>query len=342
MKFKVNSYHFNLLRDYQRLAVFKEAISDYYKYDFLKNDSISIKSKSNSSDESNLNSNEKSLCFDLGCGSGVLSYFASEYFDKVIAIEKDSSIIKCTLENLKSLNNVEVFNCDVLDFKTDLKADLLICEMLDTALIDEEEVPVLKYAKQFLKKEGKIIPQSIINVAEPIFMNNHYLQYEDSDSNPIYDILGDFVIYSEFDFLDDFSDCFSKTIEFTLFDANFFNDRKNLISNNTYNFNNESNLFNQNFNNESNLFNQNHNEKDDLINNNSFNDDFSFKINGIKLTSFTKLNENLICGPTPMLNPSILIPIEEIEVQPDSKFKIKLEYVMGGGIETIKTEILNQ
>ena len=29
------------------------------------------------------------------------------------------------------------------------------------------------------------------------------------------------------------------------------------------------------------------------------------KINGIKLTSFTKLNENIICGPTPMLNPGM-------------------------------------
>ena len=31
MKFNVNSYHFKLLRDYERLAVFKEAIEDYAK-----------------------------------------------------------------------------------------------------------------------------------------------------------------------------------------------------------------------------------------------------------------------------------------------------------------------
>ena len=64
------------------------------------------------------------------------------------------------------------------------------------------------------------------------------------------------------------------------------------------------------------------------------------KINGIKLTSFTKLNENIICGPTPMLNPEMLIPIEETEVKCGDTLRLRLEYVMGGGVETIKTEIL--
>ena len=64
------------------------------------------------------------------------------------------------------------------------------------------------------------------------------------------------------------------------------------------------------------------------------------KINGIKLTSFTKLNENIICGPTPMLNPSMLIPIEESEIRFGDTIKVRLEYIMGGGVETIKTEIL--
>ena len=29
MKFNVNSYHFKLLKDYERLSAFKEAIDDY-------------------------------------------------------------------------------------------------------------------------------------------------------------------------------------------------------------------------------------------------------------------------------------------------------------------------
>lgn len=38
--------------------------------------------------------------------------------------------------------------------------------MLDTALIDEEEVPVLNHARNYLKENGKIIPQGIINTIE--------------------------------------------------------------------------------------------------------------------------------------------------------------------------------
>mgnify|MGYP003308411711 CR=1 FL=1 len=64
------------------------------------------------------------------------------------------------------------------------------------------------------------------------------------------------------------------------------------------------------------------------------------KINGIKITSFTKMNDNIICGPTPMLNPAMLVPIEETEVRCGDSVRIRLEYVMGGGVETIKTEIL--
>ena len=41
-----------------------------------------------------------------------------------------------------------------------------------------------------------------------------------------------------------------------------------------------------------------------------------------------------------MLNPEMLIPIEETEVRCGDSVRIRLEYVMGGGVETIKTEIL--
>ena len=64
MKFKVNSYHYNLLKDHERLSALKEAI-----FDFMENH------EGDSLDKT---------AFDLGCGSGVMSYFASSYFDKII------------------------------------------------------------------------------------------------------------------------------------------------------------------------------------------------------------------------------------------------------------------
>ena len=302
MKFKVNSYHFKLLRDYERLSAFKEAIDDY-----------AIRNGMDSN-----GSNDK-VAFDLGCGSGVLSYFAIEHVDKVIAIELNNSTYQLAKENLKEFDNIHIYNDDILSFdfsKLNEKADLIICEMLDTALIDEEEVPVLNRARKFLKDDGEIIPKGMINSAEPIFMNNHFIQYEDDEYSPIYVSLGEPVVYSEFDFMNEIDCDFSAEMELNVYDKESLDKigfEKTLNEEKYEKFN----------------FKENFNIEEDKL-----------KINGIKLTSFTKLNENIICGPTPMLNPAMLIPIEEIEVRCGDSVRMRLEYVMGGGVETIKTEIL--
>ena len=302
MKFKVNSYHFKLLRDYERLSAFKEAINDY-----------AIRNGMDSN-----GSNDK-VAFDLGCGSGVLSYFAREHVGKVMAIELNNSTYQLAKENLKEFDNIQVFNDDILSFdfsKLNEKADLIICEMLDTALIDEEEVPVLNRARKFLKDTGEIIPCGMINSAEPVFMNNHFIQYEDEEYSPIYVSLGEPVVYSEFDFMNEIDCDFSAEMELNVYDKESLDKigfEKTLNEEKYEKFN----------------FKENFNIEEDKL-----------KINGIKLTSFTKLNENIICGPTPMLNPAMLIPIEETEVRCGDSVRIRLEYVMGGGVETIKTEIL--
>lgn len=296
MKFNVDSYHFKLLRDYERLSAFKEAIDQFAMEYSNSDDSKAIKENESS---------KTSLAYDLGCGSGVLSYFASDYFDKVISIEMSPSTFRLAKENLKDFSNIEVFNENSLDFDFSNypKADLIICEMLDTALIDEEEVPVLNHAKQYLKNSGKIIPQGIINQAEPVFMDLDYIQYEDEEYQPKYDVLGKSVIFSEFDFLDDIDESFSAIIEFEIATSDYdkSNGKTKII-----------------------------NDRQDKI-----------RVNGIKLTSFTKLNDEIICGPTPMLNPAMLVPFEETEVKNGEKIRIRLSYIMGGGVETIKTEVLD-
>ena len=42
-----------------------------------------------------------------------------------------------------------------------------------------------------------------------------------------------------------------------------------------------------------------------------------------------------------MLNPAMLVPFEETEVKNGEKIRIRLSYIMGGGVETIKTEVLD-
>lgn len=252
MKFKTTPYHFDLLKDSARLAVFLEAIREY--------------------------DGSGELAYDLGCGSGVLSYFLSDRFKEVISIEVERDTFRCAQDNLSDFNNIEVINSDVLEYDFQKKADLIVCEMLDTALIDEEEIPVLNHARKALKKGGKIIPMGIVNSAELVSMQREYIHW---DENARYEEFSKPVIYSAFDFLDDIDPNFECDIRFKI-------------------------------------------EKDGII-------------NGLKLTTFTKLNENIICGPTPMLNPPLLIPLEEKSVKCNDFINVKIKYIMGNGIESIET-----
>lgn len=151
--------------------------------------------------------------------------------------------------------------------------------MLDTALIDEEEVPVLNHAKDFLKEDGVIIPQGIINTAELVNMERHYIHW-DEDVN--YDALSDSIVYSQINFKDDLKPEFKTNLKLK---AN----------------------------------------KDGIV-------------NGLKITTFTKLNDDIICGPTPMLNPPLLVPLDEKEIMVNDYINVELKYIMGNGIESIKTK----
>ena len=252
MKFKTTPYHSDLLKDSDRLSAFYEAIEGY--------------------------GGNTGLAYDLGCGSGVLSYFLSDKFDEIISIEMDRKTFACAEDNLSPFENIEVVNSDVLEYDFTRKADLIVCEMLDTALIDEEEVPVLNHARKFLKPDGKIIPQGIINTAELVSMERHYVHWDEGVN---YDVLSKPSVYSEFNFLDEI----------------------------------------------------NPNVEMDL----SLKADCSGLLNGLKVTTFTKLNDNLIVGPLPMLNPPLLIPLKEKEIKVNDLINVKLKYIMGNGIESIQT-----
>ena len=255
MKFKTTPYHLDLLSDLERLSVFYNAINEY--------------------------SGNLDLAYDLGCGSGILSYFLSQYFKEIIAIEVEKNTFNCAFDNLSSFNNVDVINSDVLDYDFSKKADLIVCEMMDTALIDEEQIPVLNHAKKFLKDDGKIIPQGVINSAELVNMQREYIHW---DENAKYETVSNEVIYSEFNFLEDINPNFESDLTFQV--------------------------------------------THDAV------------INGLKITTFTKLNDNLICGPTPMLNPPLLIPINETSLKSNDFITVKLKYIMGNGIESIETYII--
>ena len=255
MKFKTTPYHHDLLKDTDRLSVFYHAIQEY---------------------DSNCD-----VAYDLGCGSGILSYFLTSKFKEIISLEIDRKAYICAKENLADFENVQVINSDVLEYDFAKKADLIVCEMLDTALIDEEEIPVLNHAKKFLKDNGKIIPQAIINTVELVNMERHHIHWDEGAN---YETLSDEMVYSTFNFSDDINPEFAAELKLK--------------------------------------------SKKDAI------------LNGLKITSYTVLADNMVAGPMPMLNPPLLIPLSEKQIKVNDFIQVELKYIMGNGIESIETKYL--
>lgn len=272
-KMRTTPYHFNLLSDEERLRAFHEAIME----------------------------KARGVVYDIGAGCGILSILASFYSNTVYSVEIDSNAANIAEFNFKPFGNIHLINKDAKELIFQDKADLIICEMLDTALIDEEQVPVINSILKFLKKDGDIIPYKILNGAEIISMDRDYICYEDPEADQksdyeavehkvfgqskskILKVMSNFIIYSEINFKNRIEEDLEANIEFKIL-------KKGIIS-------------------------------------------------GIKITTFTLLTENIICGPTPMLNPPLLVPTEKINVDIGDQIKIKLNYRMGGGLNSIRTTV---
>ncbi len=253
---RTTPYHFDLIWDQERLSVFHEAIIEM----------------------------AGGIVFDIGSGCGILSILASFYSDRVYSVEINPKAAKCAQSNFKPYSNITLINDDARDIVFPEKADLIICEMLDTALIDEEQIPVLNSILKYLKRGGNIIPCRILNAVELVSMKGNIISYEDDVlKNLNYESMSDMVIYNQIEFKNKVDEDIDILVEF-----------------------------------------------DALKEGN---------VSGIKITTFTLLTPDIICGPTPMLNPPLMIPTGKIKVNKGDTIKMELSYKMGGGLDNIRTRV---
>ncbi|BDZ70749.1 methyltransferase domain-containing protein [Methanobacterium petrolearium] len=251
---KLTSYQQNLLSDTHRLAAFYEAI----------------------------NQKSKGVVYDLGTGSGVFSFWAAPLARFVYAVEKNPHTAKLAQKNLSTCDNVSILVNNAKNINFSENADLIICEMMDTALIDEEQVPVLNSVRKYLKKDGDIIPCGVFNGVEAIHLESKHTIYQEGQI-PQPELMSKLLIYDKIDF-------------------------KKYIKEET------------------------EHQITIPINSNG-------TVSGIKITTFTLLTSNLICGPTPMLNPPLLIPTNNLNMEKGESINIDLKYSMGGGLDTIRASI---
>lgn len=120
------------------------------------------------------------IVVDIGTGSGILAYFAIVSGAKfVYAIELDPSNYKTADTVVKDNNMMEAIKLiqgDAFTIKLPEKADVLICELMSTALLDEPQISLMNHGiNKFLKKNGITIPKRATTFIECV--NTNYFNY---------------------------------------------------------------------------------------------------------------------------------------------------------------------
>ncbi|MCE3234888.1 MAG: hypothetical protein K0Q50_1068 [Vampirovibrio sp.] len=132
--------HHAMLRDYIRLAAYRRAIERAVKPD--------------------------TVAMDLGCGSGILSFFTAKAgAQKIYAIERRPDIILLA-QALAEANGIaeqidfiEGASSHVSESRIDPKADLLVAEILGNGILEENVLEfTIDARRRFLKPDARMIP----------------------------------------------------------------------------------------------------------------------------------------------------------------------------------------
>lgn len=143
-------YHHNMLMDEQRMSSFETAIDRV----------VSPGAK----------------VLDLGGGTGVLSWFASRKAAQVWCVELDPVLVE-EARSLLAMNEhkarIEVVHADAFHFLPPESVDVVICEMIHTAMLREKLVAVLEsFKRRYLERFGeplpRFMPEAVLMAVQPI------------------------------------------------------------------------------------------------------------------------------------------------------------------------------
>lgn len=143
-------YHFQMLEDEARMTGFKTAL------DYLVPDGGKV--------------------LDMGAGTGVLSFLAAQKAARVYSIERQPELVECARALLKENGcgeKVELVQGDAREYLPPEPVDVVVCEMLHSALLREKQLEVIqsfkdRYREKFGDKLPLFIPDATILGVEPI------------------------------------------------------------------------------------------------------------------------------------------------------------------------------
>lgn len=151
-------YHFQMLSDKFRMNAFNEAISQTVK--------------------------SGDYVVDLGSGTGILSFLAARQGAIVTAVEFNPELVAASRKFLDAngmSDRIQVIEADASSWLPDRPADIVICEMLHSALLREKQVRIIAdFRTAHAARFGKIpefIPAATLLAMQPVWQNYDFCGY---------------------------------------------------------------------------------------------------------------------------------------------------------------------
>lgn len=144
-------YQYNLLSDRSRLNALRTAIDEVVE--------------------------PGDIVADLGAGVGFLSYLAAERAETVYAVEIDTDVFEKGREVMAAndVENVEYIMGDARNVELSEPVDVVLCEMLDTALLAELQVQVMNHAnRELLADDGTVVPTEAVTSVSLVKSEYHF------------------------------------------------------------------------------------------------------------------------------------------------------------------------
>ena len=124
--------------------------------------------------------NKGDIVLDIGAGSGILSFFAAEAGAKrVYAVEIEPFLAETIRKSVtaNSLDNViKVLEGNAVDLELPKDIDIVIAELIETGLLDEQQVPVLNSLnnKHYINATTQFIPYRYTTSLQLVNTDNKY------------------------------------------------------------------------------------------------------------------------------------------------------------------------
>lgn len=151
-------YHFQMLSDVSRMSAFSAAIEQVVTPDLR--------------------------VVELGSGTGVMSFLAAKQGARVWAAEYNPALVLASRKFLSEngvSDRVQVFEADAASWLPPEPADLVICEMLHSALLREKQIQVIvafRNAHQaYFGKIPRIMPSATLLGVQPVWQNYDFNGY---------------------------------------------------------------------------------------------------------------------------------------------------------------------